>query len=192
MNSQFPPTPPKEYQDDLQRYKPEKDFIPPSTRKVMESLPPDKAYKNAGSNFYAIAGFSFVNSVLAALGTGFIFVIGLGITQLVDVIVYLIKTNEPNASAVFTTVGLLLDLGVCVVFAVFGYFTSKGRNWALVTGMILYALDALLVFFFKDWIGLAFHLFFLWQIWMMYRVLGYWKKLNKGSMDSFPQNIGVS
>jgi len=197
MTSQFPPVPParppqppKEYQDDLQRYKPNKDYIPPAIKKAMENMPPEKAYKSASSNFYTIAGLSFVNSVLAVLGMSFVFVVGLGITQLVDAIMYIIKTNQPSQSLILTFVGLLLDFGVCVAIAVLGYFTSKGENWALIVGMILYALDSILVLYFKIWIGFAFHLFFLWQIWGMYRILGYWKKLDKVSVDSFPQNIG--
>jgi hypothetical protein len=191
MASQFPPTPPKEYQDDLQRSQLDKNFIPPSVRKAMNELPPEKAYRNAANNFYTIAGLSLLNSIIAALGTGFVFVIGLGITQLIDAVVHIAKANMPGSSLVLTAIGLFFDIVICAVIAIIGYLTSKGNNWSLITGMILYALDAILVLFFKDWIGFAFHLFFLWQIWMIYRVLGYWKKLDKRSVDSFPQNIGT-
>ncbi len=191
-NMPIPPQPPKEYQDDLLRYKPDNTFIPPQARKAMGSLPPEKAYKNASGNFYAIAALSFVNSIISAFGGGFVFVIGLGITQFIDAVAYLLKQDAGGSNFIFTAFALLFDLAACLVFVLFGYFTSKGKNWALTIGMSLYALDAILVLLFKDWIGFAFHVFFLWQIWAAYRVLGYWKKLNKKPVDSFPQDIGVS
>lgn len=187
-----PQQPPKEYQDDLLRYKPDNNSIPPQARKAMENLPPDKAYKKASGNFYAIAGFSFVNSLISLFGGGLVFVIGLGVTQLVDGIAYVLKENAGDSGFVFTAVALVFDLAACLTFVLFGYFSAKGKNWALVIGMILYALDALLTLLFKDWIGFAFHLFFLWQIWTAYQVLSYWRKLNKKPVDSFPQDIGVS
>jgi len=192
MNSSLPPTPPKEYQANLQGYKPADPFIPPQARKAMENLPPEKAYKSAASNFYAIAVLSFLNSIISAFGGGFVFVIGLGITQLIDGIAYVLGQNASDSKLIFTAFALIFDLGACIAFALFGYFTSKSKHWAFVVGMSLYALDAILTLLFKDWIGFAFHLYFLWQLWMMYRILGYWRKLSKKPIDSFPQDIGVS
>ena len=187
-----PPQPPREYQDDLLRYKPDNNSIPPQARKAMANIPPQKAYKNASGNFYAIAGFSFINSLISIFGGGLVFVIGLGITQFIDAIAYLLKQDAGDSGFIFNIVALVFDLAACLTFVIFGYFTSKGRNWALMIGMILYALDAVLMVLFKDWIGFAFHLFFLWQLWMMYRVLGYWRKLAKQPVDPFSQNLGLS
>jgi len=193
MNTQLPSEQPSnESRDNLQEYKADKNFIHPAKRKAMESMPPEKAYKNAASTFYMIAVLSFLNSLIAAFGTGFVFVIGLGITQLVDAIVYAIGKSAGDSKTTFIVVGLIFDLAVCVTIAIFGYFTSKGRMWAFTLGMILYALDTLLILLFKDWIGFAFHLFFLWQLWTTHSILRSWIKLKSQASDTFPQNIGTS
>ncbi len=193
MNLQYPPPPSKD-QTDLRNYKPvPKGFISPGLKTMMEGMPPAKAYKAAASNFYTIAGLSLVNSIIAAFGSGIIFVIGLGITQLVDAIASVIGKNAGDSKLIFTIMALVFDLMACSVIAGLGYFTSKGHMWALLTGVVLYVLDTLLMLFFKVWVGFFFHLFFLWQIWTAYRVLRGWQKLQaQHPVDGFPQNIGTS
>jgi hypothetical protein len=164
----------------------------PNEQKVMGTIPLAQAYKNAASNFYSIAGFSLLNSIIAIFQGGLYFVIGLGITQVVDAFVYVFGKNMPEFRVAFLVFGGILDLGICGIVALFGLFSSKTFNWAVVTGMILYAMDALLILFFKDWLGFAFHLYFLWRIWMNWRVILIWKKSENSSVNTFPNDIGVS
>jgi hypothetical protein len=158
----------------------------------MEKIPLAQAYKGASSNFYTIAAFSLINSIIAAFQGGLHFVIGLGITQLIDAFAYVFGKNVPDLKLAFMIISGSLDLLVCGVIALFGFLASRSHNWAIVTGMALYALDAMLMLFFNDWIGFAFHLYFLWRIWMNWQVIRLWKKAEKNALDAFPQNIGSS
>lgn len=45
----------------------------------------------------------------------------------------------------------------CTALVFFGVFANKKHQWAFVTGMVLYALDAAIYVLFQDWLGVAFH-----------------------------------
>jgi len=120
--------------------------------------------KGGGSNFYWIAALSIINSIIALFGGGITFVIGLGITQIIDGFASAFAYEIPNAAIVIKGIGLLLNLLIAGLFALFGVFAIKGQRWAFITGMILYGLDAILVLVFKDFLGFGFHLFFLWLL----------------------------
>ena len=196
MNNQFPRDPREKYEQDMRNYHPgvevDPSYVSPQVQKVLRGYPPEQAYKKAASNFYMIAALSIINSVVANMGGSFVFVIVLGITQLVDALAYIFGRNIPEARTVIIAIGIFIDLGICGIVVLFGYLTSRRMNWPLITGMVLYGLDAGLTLLFKDWIGFAFHLFFLWQIWVNYNAIRLWKKMNSSKTDSFPQNIGTS
>jgi hypothetical protein len=97
----------------------------------------------------------------------------------------------PGFGAFANIAGLVLSAGVCGWIALLGYLTSRLHDWPLITGLVLYALDTLLMLFFQDWIGFGFHVFFLWQIWMSYSVIRMWKKADPHQTGGFPQNIGL-
>lgn len=108
--------------------------------------------KAAAGWFLWVAGLSMVNSVLHLSGVRFQFIFGLGIAQLVDVLARRIG----GAS-------FLLDIiinGFLVgVFVTFFHFGRQGKKWAFQSGMILYAVDGLLMLLLKAFVGFAFHLF---------------------------------
>jgi hypothetical protein len=148
--------------------------------------------KNGASNFFWIAGLSLINSLIQRFGGGITFVVGLGVAQFVDGFSYAAAKNFPNATFAINSIGLLINLGFAGMFVIFGIFAAKGRRWAFITGMVLYALDAVLVLAFKDFFGFAFHLFFLWLLFNGFRAL---QKLGKTvpqtvSDPAFPINIG--
>jgi len=177
MNSSFPPDVPKEFKDAVDLYKPAPNYVSPEVKKIVAQVPPEKAYKNAANTLYWIAGLSLVNSLVFNLGGGFKFVMGLGITQLVDVLAYLIVQEQPDAKSIFLVITLVIDTVLCGVIALFGYLTSKNKDWPLIAGVVLYIFDTFLIFSFKDWVGFGFHLFFLWQIWASYKLIRLWKKI---------------
>lgn len=123
-----------------------------------------KQVKNGASNFYWIAALSVINSLGSVFNLGVNFVIGLGVTQVVDAIALGITDGVSEYAAIIRTFGVVMSIGISAVFAVFAYFATKGHRWAFITGMVFYTLDGLLLFAFQDWFGFGFHLFLLWGL----------------------------
>ena len=110
--------------------------------------------KSGASWFYWIAGLSLVNSISAFTGSDWRFILGLGITQLIDAF-----GQGIEGAGRFIALGLdIVAAGVLVLFGVFG---GKGHLWAFVVGMVLFALDGVIFLLAQDWIGVAFHAFVL-------------------------------
>jgi len=109
--------------------------------------------------FYWIAGLSFINAIIHAGGSTATFLIGLGITQVISAIAH-------DAGSAANAVGLALNAFVAGIFVIFGVFAVKRHSWAFVLGMILYALDGLLLLLVMDVAGIVFHglaLFFIFK-----------------------------
>ncbi|MHC4153899.1 MAG: hypothetical protein ACYST6_03075 [Planctomycetota bacterium] len=126
-----------------------------------EILDLQKRVVNGANWFYWIAGLSLVNSVLFLAGVQWGFIFGLGITQVIDAATIEIG-GETNYVA--RMVGFGLDVIAASVFALFGFLSHKRHGGAFVTGMILYALDAMLFLVAGDFLGLAFHAVALYMI----------------------------
>jgi hypothetical protein len=149
--------------------------------------------RSGGSNFYWIAGLSVVNSIISVFGGGISFVIGLGLTQIVDGIALLFAQESPGSANLIKAMGLILSIGLSSVFVIFGYFAGKQKRWAFIVGMVLYGLDALILLVFKDWIGVLFHLFFLWSLWGGLQALNQLQKVSMPPISlhpDFPKDIG--
>ena len=108
--------------------------------------------KSGASWFYWIAGLSLINSVVSFTGSGWRFILGLGITQVLDAFGSRIGSK---------VAALVLDLGVAGAFILFGVFAHKAQTWAFIIGMALFALDGLIFLVRQDWIGVGFHAFVL-------------------------------
>ncbi len=108
----------------------------------------------SGANwFFWIAGLSLINSFSALTGSHFHFVVGLGLTQIIDQV-------AGSVGAVAT----VLDVIAAGIFIGFGVLARKKQEWAFIVGMILYGLDALLFVIAKDVVSIAFHLLALFYI----------------------------
>jgi hypothetical protein len=113
----------------------------------------------SGANwFFWIAVLSLVNSGLILGGSEWNFVVGLGVTQLVDGVFSAIAAELGNGALVFAGV---VDLVVAGLFVLFGILARKPLHWAFITGMVLYALDGMLFLLIGDWLSIAFHAFVL-------------------------------
>jgi hypothetical protein len=120
--------------------------------------------KSGASNFFWIAGISVAYTVFYFFGSRFSIVIGLGITQFIDIVALDFAHLFPNSDLLIRIGGLALNILITGIFVVFGYFAVKGNRWAFITGMVLYGLDTILMLLEQDFIGLVFHLFFLWYL----------------------------
>jgi len=92
----------------------------------------------SASWFFWIAGLSIINTLVAMSKAGFVFVVGLGTTQIIDGF-----ANAMGSGGL--AVALVLDAIVAGVFILFGVFARKGHSWSFLVGMILYALDGALL-----------------------------------------------
>jgi hypothetical protein len=101
--------------------------------------------------FYWIAGLSLVNSVLAFAGQDWRFIIGLGMSQIVDAL-------AARAGRGWTA-ALLFDAFLIGGFVLLGALAVRGHAWVFLVGVSLYGLDGLLSLLVHDWLGLGFHIF---------------------------------
>jgi hypothetical protein len=117
--------------------------------------------KSGANWFFWIAGLSFINSILF-LGSGkWNFIVGLGITQLVDVIGLDLVRAIGNAGYIVTCALIAIAAGI---FIFFGIFARKKCNWAFVAGMLAYAFDGQVFLLVQDYLGAGFHIFVLFLI----------------------------
>jgi len=119
------------------------------TGSSLEQLQLPATLKRGANWFYWIAGLSLINTVIALSGGSVRFVFGLGITMAID--------SAAKGMGGGAAVAVVLDLIVAGLFVLFGVFAAKGRNWAFLTGLVLYALDGLLMLLFQEWIGVIVH-----------------------------------
>jgi hypothetical protein len=110
-----------------------------------------EAQRRGGAQwFYWLAALSLINSGLALAGQEWRFILGLGVTQIVQ---------ELAKSGDGATMAGLVSLVVIGIFAVLGYQAVQGATWAFVLGMALYALDGVVFLLIQHWVGVGFHAF---------------------------------
>jgi hypothetical protein len=124
----------------------------------------DRQIKAGSSWFFWIAGLSVVNSIAALSGSNWRFILGLGVTQLIDVFALQLGSGA-------RIVAIVLDAIAAGIFILFGVFASRRQNWAFIVGMVAFALDGMLTLLFRDWISFGFHVFALFSIFRSYKVL---------------------
>lgn len=110
--------------------------------------------KSGAGWFYWIAALSLVNSFSAFTGSDWRFILGLGITQIIDAF----GNSVEGAGKI---IALVLSLIVAGVLIGLGVLAGKRHTWAFIVGMVLFALDGLIFLLAQDWIGVAFHAFVL-------------------------------
>ena len=119
--------------------------------------------------FFWIAGLSMINSIIAVSGGDWRFIFGLGITGVVDAL-----SSQFGATA--KAISFIFTLMMAGLFVIFGVLAKKFFHWAFVVGIVVYALDGLLMLLAKDYMGLAFHAFVLY---LLFRGLSVSKKLRE-------------
>lgn len=124
--------------------------------------------RSGASWFYWIAALSVINTILIEFGSSINFIFGLGITQIIDALVFQWGFDlAPDAFTVLRVFGLAITLLIVLIFVLFGIYANKRQRWAFIAGMIVYAIDALAVLFVweqPDFLAFAFHLFVIWGL----------------------------
>lgn len=146
--------------------------------------------RNGINWFFWIAALSLVNTGAYLLGTTWSFVIGLGITQVVDgIMAGLVHEFGPGWGAL-RIAGLVVDLLIAGAFVLIGYFGRKGLSWAVIVGMVLYALDAVLLLLFGDFFAAIFHGWALFSIWTGLQAQRSLKALQQAPAGAVPSGLG--
>lgn len=139
--------------------------VPPIPGNQPQPDPQRLAQVKSGANwFYWIAGLSLVNTIAALSGTNWRFLIGLGVTQVVDAV-------AKDMGGVGKGAALIVNAFIAGMFILLGVFANKGMKWAFVVGMIFFGLDTVLELLFTDWIGTAFHVYALFCLWKGYSAI---------------------
>ena len=116
--------------------------------------------------FFWIAGLSVLNSIIFFTGGSITFVIGLGATQFIDGFVSaLVREITSGAGTIVRIIGFGLDFLFAGVFAGCGVLGQKKFRWAIIVGMVLYAVDGVICLLFKDWLATLFHILALSGLW---------------------------
>jgi hypothetical protein len=176
---------------------------------VQKKLELGRKLSGGSSWFYWIAGLSLVNTIAYLTGSSFNFVMGLGLTQLVTGFAKGLSNNaaDGNLASLILIAGIVLNVGVALVFALYGVLSRQRVRWVFLAGMLLYALDSLIFLFYAEWWALAFHLFCLVGLFGGLKALGQLEALEKqpvlpgtgmlytqasaiGSVESQQQDLG--
>jgi hypothetical protein len=119
-----------------------------------------------GANwFFWVAGLSLVNSVIVHGGGTISFVVGLGITMVVDAIAKTVGEQHPEMDIVFKVLAIGFACTAAIMVTGFGWLARRGILIAYAIGMFLYLLDGLLFLFLQDLMSVAFHGFALFCMW---------------------------
>jgi len=124
----------------------------------------DAAVRRGANWFFWITGLSALNTVLQISGSSLHFIMGLGITQLIDQI----GAESGGRGTVMT---VMLSLAAAGMFVVFGLFANRFMKWAFIVGMALYTLDGGLMAAAGDYLGVAFHGLALYYLYLGMRAL---------------------
>lgn len=142
------------------------------------------------NTFYWIAGLSLVNSVVFLTGGKASFVVGLAFTQIVDAIAMMLAEKLSAMSGTLIRMfGIGLDVLLSGIFFLFGYLGHKHHWKTIIAGIALYALDAILLLFFSDWLAVLFHLWMLVLLIQGVRSIREIKKLKAGFSAISQPNI---
>jgi hypothetical protein len=128
--------------------------------KIEEKLKLENRVKNGAAWFFWIAGLSIVNSIILMVGGQWNFLIGLGITQVIDGIASGVAAEAgADAASIIKLLAFAADIVVAGVFVVFGVLAMRRYKFSFIIGMILYALDGLIFLVVMDFLSIGFHLF---------------------------------
>jgi hypothetical protein len=103
--------------------------------------------RSAASWFFWIAALSIANTVLVQMKSQSVTALGLGVTLVIDTI--------------GGTSALVISVLCAGFFALLGWQARQFKLWPFYVGLAVYALDASIFVFARDWIGIAIHAFVL-------------------------------
>ena len=117
----------------------------------------ERVCKNAGSWMFWIAGITAVIVVVNMCGASALGYLGLLVPTL--------SAADHTQGTLGPIIGAATGVPLVAIFCTLGYFaSSRGALWAFIAAIVLYAIDAVLFAFVKEWIGVALHAYALFGI----------------------------
>lgn len=116
-----------------------------------------RQFNSSSSWFFWIAGLSMINSIIAVSGGNWRMIVGLGVTSFADGMSF-------QSDATAKTISFIFTLMMAGLFVIFGVLAKKFFHWAFIVGMVVYALDGLLLLLIPDYLSVAFHAFVLYLL----------------------------
>jgi len=129
-------------------------ILDPAAHAASARLRLEAQFRNGANWFFWIAGMSLVNSLVGLFGGQWGFVIGLGVTQVIDAV---LTSGDGDVGS--RLIGPLLTAAVAGVFIACGYFARQGKRSLFIAGIVLYVLDSLIFVVVRDVLAIAFHAF---------------------------------
>jgi hypothetical protein len=164
---------------------------PPTTQHlqmVRSLLNIESRFKSGADWFYWVAALSVINSIIFRVGGSFNFIFGLGLTQTVDAVDWLVVQEFPSANASSVhALSLVLVLLISGLFAFFGLMSRRKVQWIYLTGMVLYLVDGLILLLFKEFLSAAFHIYALVGLFRGYQALRTLRTLEKSASQNEEQ-----
>lgn len=117
----------------------------------------ENRFKGGAGWFFWVAALSIVNSIIILAGGKWGFIFGLGVTQIVDGIGIAVSEGAPEAGFGIKLIPLGINLFIAGFVVMFGVLARQRHQWAFVVGMVLYALDGLILLAAGDILGSVFH-----------------------------------
>lgn len=129
-------------------------ILDPAAHAASARLRLEAQFRNGANWFFWIAGMSLVNSLVGLFGGQWGFVIGLGVTQVIDAV---LTSGDGHVGS--RLIGPLLTAAVAGVFLACGHFARQGKRSFFIAGIVLYVLDSLIFVVVRDLLAIAFHAF---------------------------------
>ncbi len=128
----------------------------------------DANFRSGAQWYYWIAGLSLVNIFLWASGSDVYFVLGLGVSMIVNGVGIGLEESGMESGAFIATA---INLVITAAIAAIGWFSLKRIKVIYIIGMAFYALDTLIFIIFFDLLPLLIHLFALYCLFNGFRAL---------------------
>ncbi len=135
--------------------------------------------RNGANNFFWIAGLSLVNTFIFLSGGSTSFVMGLGITQIIDGLAQGLAEESAVSAGMINAIALLIDAVIAGMFILFGVLARKKNRTVILFGGILYLMDALIYLLVQDWYAMLFHGLMLVGLWNAFRATGQLQKMEE-------------
>jgi hypothetical protein len=132
---------------------------------IQRKLVLDNKIRGGANWFFWIAALSMINTIIYFTGSSINFVLGLGATQIIDVFMSALARDLGSGWSILRYIGIAIDLGIAAVFVLLGLMGRKRHRWPIIIGMVLYAIDGVILLLFKIYLGAAFHAWALYGIW---------------------------